>query len=296
MINHVVCLENNPKSIEYYLPIITRYKLHPEVCARPHVLGNFCDRVRKQPKSDSIKAFVLDMHDKSVPDLAEIELPQAKTLGGLAVGFAVAEQYLRTPDSVFRQTPIVLLTGYKLPNQIENRIEKLKRGKDFFVLKKPTGLMKFEEFIQDVALDAGTIERKPLIQSSNYAKSDEKDEFLDDAREGIDIVIRMLDELNLSAAAKAASLGYTLKHSAELKSIVRRAKDHPSVDLMDRVELIIEIKSKLDAIFGTDPALQFDWLNQPQAFLDDKSPLELIEGGHQHELAHIAALLVKVTG
>jgi hypothetical protein len=122
-------------------------------------LGNFCDGLKKKNRSDSVKAFVLDMHDPSVLDLSEINLPRVSTLKGLAVGFAVAEQYLRKPDSVFRETPIALLTNYRVPPEIEDRIKKLKKANHFEVLRKPTGLLRFENFIEEVAVPQSAAKR-----------------------------------------------------------------------------------------------------------------------------------------
>jgi hypothetical protein len=297
MIGHVVCLDNNPKSLAKYLPIIERHNLQPEVFTRPMQLGNFCDDLKNKHEPSSVKAFVLDMHDLKIRNLSEINLPKVSTLEGLAVGFAVAEQYLRKPDSVFRSTPIALLTGYGIPKQITGRVEKLKKSSHFEILEKPTGLDQFERFIEKITGPLKNNKRQKIAKKTKSDPIQDVDEdFILDIREGVDIVIKMLDELQFSASEKAAALGYGLKNADGLLAVIRRAKARVDVDMADRIDSIIEIKSKLDALSEDNPTFQRNWLRQRERFLGNKSPIDLIRSRHLGELIHVLALIENATG
>jgi len=297
VISHVVCLDNNPKSIAKYIPIIERHSLQPEVFTRPLQLGNFCDDLKNKHEQHSVKAFVLDMHDLKIHDLTEINLPKVSTLKGLAVGFAVAEQYLRKPDSVFRTTPIALLTGYGIPRQIAGRVEKLKKTNHLEILEKPTGLDQFERFIEKISRPLKKNKRQKIAEEtvSDPIQSVDED-FVLDIREGVDIVIKMLDELHFSGSEKAAALGYDLKNAADLRAVMRRAKARVDVDIADRIDALIEIKSKLDALSNDDPNPQRKWLRKREPFLGNKSPIDLIKSRHLGELVHVLALIENATG
>jgi antitoxin Xre/MbcA/ParS-like protein len=296
MVGHVVCLENNPRSIEKYIPVIQRHKLHPEICTRPLALGNFCDDLKKKRQPDLVKAFVLDMHDRAVRDLSEINLPKVSTLNGLAVGFAVAEQYLRKPGSPFQNTPIALLTNYEIPPQIEDRIKKLKKTNHFEILKKPTGLPRFEHFMEEVTNPLEAIKHESSEAAEVVPIRSGDKELILDIREGVDIVIRMLDAIEFSPVETAAAFGYSLQKAADLPAIVRRVKARTDLDISDRIDFIIEIKSKLDALSNDDPGAQRKWLRAKQSFLGNKRPIELIRSGHLDDLVHVFSLLLDTTG
>ena len=85
---YVPCLEDKPDTIFDQIEIIRAHDLLPEVLRRPSDLGNW---ISEHPR-ELIGGFVLDMHMPTVPNLEEIELPDVDTLGGDAVGLAVAEK------------------------------------------------------------------------------------------------------------------------------------------------------------------------------------------------------------
>jgi len=279
----IVCLENEAKSIEPEVAVIQHYGLEPKIVSRPRALGNFLEGTKAiDPRT--IKAFVLDMHMPKINNLSEINLPAADTLDGEAVGLAVAEQYLRRPESKFRQTPLAFLTGFSIDAPVLNRIKALRRqGNNIVVLKKHDDLPQFDEFIKSV------IEEK----KSKYSDLPEK---ISDYKEGIDIALEILTDLGIQDAEKIALLGYDAEDNVRIEGIVRRIKDKLSIDIQDRVALIIDIKSCLDAVFGIDDTRQRKWLSKRQKILERKSPLQILKEGHQHGLAQIAALLRQITG
>jgi hypothetical protein len=57
MIGHVVCLENNPKSIEKYLPVIERHQLHSADMHAPIGSGEFLRWIEEEESFGLCKSF-----------------------------------------------------------------------------------------------------------------------------------------------------------------------------------------------------------------------------------------------
>jgi hypothetical protein len=283
MEGRVICLENDAKSIESEVEIISHYGLEPKLVTRPRALGNYLEGEQAiDPRT--VKAFVLDMHMPKIKDLSEISLPAADTLGGEAVGLAVAEQYLRRPKSRYRRTPLAFLTGFSIDPPVMSRIRALQRdGGNVIVLRKTTDLALFDKFVRSMVDE----------KESKYSELPAE---VSDYKEGVDIALRILGDLGFQNAQQMALLGYTQDGDLKLGDIARRIKGTVNVDIQDRVALIIDIKSRLEAIFGTDARRQQRWLKTRQGSLGKRSPMELLKGGHQHDLAHVAALIRKITG
>jgi uncharacterized protein (DUF2384 family) len=123
---------------------------------------------------------------------------------------------------------------------------------------------------------------------------------LTDNVEGIAIVERIADDLGLTWTQKGALFGYEVQREDQWRSLseklIRSVTEEPSQDVQDRVNLIIEIKTSLDTIFGPDSGVQQQWLAKKQETLDGQTPLDLLSTRHQHGLAHILGLLQRVTG
>jgi uncharacterized protein (DUF2384 family) len=90
--------------------------------------------------------------------------------------------------------------------------------------------------------------------------------------------------------------GYTLRTKDEWQALLMRLKEARSQDIQDRIDLLVEIKARLDSILKSNVALEREWLSAKQKFLDDRSPLDLLASRHLRELTLILGLLRKVTG
>ena len=233
-------------------------------------LGNFCDKVKENPSS--VSAFVLDMHDKQVKTLAEIDLPAVETAKGLAVGLAIAEQYLRRPGGAFEHTPIALLTGFSYDSGLDARIKKLREIAPLWVLRKQNGETAFRKFLQELPHP-------------------------EDLAEGFRIALKVLEEWGFTAKGRAAALGYRMTTSESAwPAMLSPNKIADTFDVPDRVDVLLAIKSKLEAIFGPAADVQSAWLREPQELLDGRSPFALIASGHAYEAAHVLGLLERITG
>lgn len=283
MEGQIVCLENDAKSIESEVEIITHYGLKPRIVARPRALGNYLEGEQTiDPRT--IKAFVLDMHMPKIKDLSEIRLPAADTLGGEAVGLAVAEQYLRRPRSRYRRTPLAFLTGFSIDPPVMSRIKALQQqGNNIIVLRKTTDLALFDKFIRSVVDEKESKYSELPSQESDY-------------KEGVDIALRILNDFGFEKNQQIALLGYSPEGDLKVEDVIRRVKSTINFDIQDRVALIIDMKSRMDAIFGMDERRQKRWLRTRQGSLGKRSPVDLLLDGHQHNLARIAALIRQITG
>src|ERR1700739_2419236 len=149
---HVVGLEDQPTTIESEIDVIKRYHLEPNIFPRPASLGSFLDDHASDP--DAVAAILLDMHVKNVKNLREIRLPEVDPQSGALTGLAVAEEYIRSKNGPYRQTPIGFLTGRAVTQETRQRIERLKKkGGDIYLFEKAKNLSEFEKFIEQICKD-----------------------------------------------------------------------------------------------------------------------------------------------
>jgi hypothetical protein len=271
----IAFMDDHPKSIASFKPLAEKYGFKPRVFQRPRTLGNFCERVGP----DILKGFVLDMHIKDVENLEEINMKNVETQGGETVGLSVVEQYLRQPSSPFLHTPVALLTGFDLPPGVQERIDLIKIKGPVAVLDKRKGTLPFEKFIKTIA----------------HQQELTAEEEIRDINEGLQVVLRILDELGLNPEERSLALG----NRASDESTWRKSVQNPqyiSIWLQDRIAWIIDMKARLDAIFGDDPKLQREWLDKPQSLLSGQAPIELLRSGHENQLVKILGLLRRITG
>lgn len=296
MSGHVVYLENRPETIQEQLRITTKYHLEHDICQRPQALGDLLEG--DTLKGKGIKAFVFDMHDNEVLNLAEINLPNVDTSKGEAVGLAVAEKYIK-PKIRFRGIPIVFLTAYKIHAPAKRRIELLRqRSHDDIVDINKDDLQTFDDFIRKLVGPNTHIRRRDTIDLRRPEPRPESAR-LQDYVEAFDVASKILAEFKLPDVAIAALFGKVIKTNNQWGNIAHeiRRSTHLDMDIHDRSELIIDIKVRLESIFGVENvALQQKWLETGQADLAGRSPLALLKSAHQHELAHVAAILRQITG
>jgi len=292
MSGHVICLENQPKTIQDQISIIRKYHLQEDICEKPLQLGNLLES--NTFKEEPIKAFILDMHDSNVRNLAEIRLPNVDTSKGEAVGLAVAEKYLKTPTSRFRDIPVAFLTGYEIHPPVMKRIENLsQRYGDVVTLYKKDDLARFETFIRKL-VGSGD----PIKMPASTKKTENSVEIAD-YQEGFKISLEILSKLRLSNIEKAAMFGTLLTSEDQWITIADniRAAAGINTDVRHRCELIIDMKTGLDAIIGRRALnSQREWLRAPLDVLSRKSPIDLLKTSELFDLARIVGILRNVTG
>jgi hypothetical protein len=269
----IAFLEDNQRTINSFLPVTREFGFEPRVFERPLPFGNFCEASKKSDPS-AIGAFVLDMHDKKIRNLSEIKLPQVSTMNGEAVGVAVAEKYLRTAGSPYRQTPIAFLTGYNVQPELQQRMFDLRKFGPVEVLDKRKGVVEFREFL------------KKVCSSRTEQTGDE----------ALDIIIGVLSEYNLSHKQIAAVLGFRLENDSTWPNFLTKSALTQSIDVQDRIELLVDIKTRLEAIFGPNAKVQGVWLRKREQLLSNKTPLSLLTSGHHYQIAHVLSLLQRITG
>jgi len=285
MFDGIVCLENDARSMIDEVEVIQRHGIDHKICARPRTFGGFL----QEGNGPRVKGFVLDMHIPGIRTLAEINMPTVETSDGEAVGLAVAEKYLWRSSSRYRDVPVVLLTGYDMQARIRARINKLRsNGKDVVALRKGSDLSLFEKFVARL--------KNKGVPEYLRDRGRQSPRRLDHYNEGITLAMEVLREFRMTSKEIAALFGYATVGDAEWRKIENRLRERPNMDVSDRVDFIIEIKSRLVSIFGEDVNLQKKWLQTAQDALEGRSPLKLLKSTHQHEIAHVLGLLRKITG
>ena len=272
MTGQIAFLDDNLRSLDPFIPIAKEFGFKPKTFERPIQLGNYCEEKRSEPSL--VSAFVLDMHDKKVRDLSEIRLPRVNTMNGEAVGIAIAEQYLRVPGSPFEHTPIGLLTGFRVPHDLESRIEALRIIAPLEVLPKRKGKPAFRRFMR-------------MLSTS---------EVPDVVGEELEIVLRVLSEFGFSSKQRAATLGLNIVDEASWPSLLSKEGVKGSIDIPDRLEMLLDMKTKLEAIYPRDTEAQSEWLKTSQPILGNDSPFDLLVSGHHSGIRPVLALLQRVVG
>ena len=280
----IIHLEDKPVTIEPEVAISKKYGLGTPVFRKPFQVADYLGGKRFKPSR--VKGFSLDMH-MNVRTLREVGLDDVETAGGEAVGLAFAENWLRRPDSPYANTPVTLLTGFDVRDEILERIERLNTNTaPMVLLHKGVDLEKYESFVRS-ALNKPVLDQ-PMVKVSRSAKREA-------LKEALPVAARALTELGLSSPQVLTAFGFRPGRWGTLD--IQQLMDlHPTVDLEDRVQLVFDIYARLKTIFGDNRVGMRAWLNADHGLSGHRTPLQILREGHLYELAHVAGILRQVTG
>lgn len=270
-------LEDDERSIEPEIAIVCKVGLEPVVRPEPFM---FADYLASDAGAYVVGA-ALDMHNPKVKDLEQIERKHVQTENGEVTGLAFAESYLREPNAEYRDLPLSFLTGYKVLQRHRKRIRALARDPDdaqLFTKGEHDEL--FEHFVRAA--------QNRRLQT----KQDDEMVYL----ETVQVCRRILEELFDDAGLRLRSFGIVPDGKIDLNGAEKALQSVQSIDMRDRAVLVIDMKTRLDALLGEDLARQREWLAASQDFLDGKPPLALLRSGRLHEIARVVGLLKQVTG
>jgi len=82
-----------------------------------------------EDESDTVKAIVLDIMVYRVYDLSDLGINGVDTDDGYEAGWAVLEHYLRTPESQFKQIPVLVLSVRAKRRKDQDLLNKLNQEK-----------------------------------------------------------------------------------------------------------------------------------------------------------------------
>lgn len=284
MAGEILFLEDREESIQSQLQILSKHGIQYHICMRPRALDDY---LYARSSDEPVTAIFLDMHMREIKDLSEINLPTMKTQDGLGVGLAVATGLLRAACSPYRGIPLGLLTGFVLTKAAINRLDELKQqNNEIPIFSKQNDLERFESFIESLKSSPSTPDPRanPSVE--------EKIRFY---HEGIDILVAIANDLDLTDEDKITLLGYDPLINPDFENLYSKLRADVSTDVNDRVALLIDLKSSLAAIFNDNIRLERRWLRAPLDVLDGQRPLDLIRTQHIDQLARVAGLLRSVT-
>lgn len=276
MNGQVLFLENEARTIEPEVALARSLGFEALIFPRPLSLANHLGRGPNLP----VVAVLLDMR-MAPKTLAEIGMPNVKTEDGEAVGLAVVERYLRSEDHGYSDVPVGFLTGFDVTPEVQKRLDKLSRHKnDAVVLRKGEDRKAFKKFLHAAR---GSQTKGLYTELEKY-------------RESLKIAALIIWEIIDDPTRRALIFGLKDEYSLSIEDLQEISTAHYNLDFADRAVLIIDMKTRLDAIFGEDLSNQREWLSAGHALLGGVSPMDSICTGHQHDLKKVVGMLRLVTG
>ena len=99
----------------------------------------------------------------------------------------------------------------------------------------------------------------------------------------IQFVWRLLEFWHLDELEAIALLGFDAEDADHVAAILRGRQQLRGRDVRDRISHLFWIRKTLHYLFQ-DLEVENDWLREPHAMLDDRSPLSLLVGGSMEDL------------
>ncbi|MDO8514807.1 MAG: hypothetical protein Q7S50_04650 [bacterium] len=126
--------------------------------------------------------------------------------------------------------------------------------------------------------------KKPKLNVAAYA-------------EGIRIALAMLDDLGLTLLEKVRLFGLDGRMVGEdVAAFERQLTLMRSFDIEARYELVFDIKSRLEGLFGVDSEEQRHWIEKTHHQLDGRTFKSLLVSGQMAELERAEGFLYQITG
>lgn len=118
-----------------------------------------------------------------------------------------------------------------------------------------------------------------------------------DYAEGIRIALAMLDDLGLTLLEKVRLFSLDGRMVGEnVEDLERQLTFLRSNDVNTRCDLVIDIKSRLEGLFGVDSEEQRHWIEKTHHQLDGRTFKSLLVSGQMVELERAEGFLHQITG
>lgn len=99
----------------------------------------------------------------------------------------------------------------------------------------------------------------------------------------LQFVLRLLKDWQLEKRDIVALLGFGLEEAAHVNDVLDGLDRFRGRDVQDRIAHLFHIREALDCLFRNLDA-ENQWLREPHALLDEKSPLSLLLGGSMQDI------------
>lgn len=229
----------------------------------------------------TVAFVVLDMHDKRVRTLENIQLPTIETQEGTAVGLALTEHFLWIPEQNFGYVPVLLYSAKNLPADAKVRLQK----------KEKQGLpIAFASKGDDVSDIVNKMTSFESIAYDELINENEQEEI------STEDYLEILTSHQMQASQWGFSLedinkmfGYFPEQFSSIEELLHKTSTQPSFDIDSRINLLLDFRAGLDAIVGfEDFNLQKKWLSEKQRKFANKSAKDLLTSGNMEDLFALA--------
>ena len=99
----------------------------------------------------------------------------------------------------------------------------------------------------------------------------------------LQFVLRLLKDWRLEKSAAVSLLGFSSADATHVADVLEGLDDFRGRDVKDRIAHLFRIRETLDSLFRNLDA-ENQWLREPHAPLDGKSPLSLLLGGSMQDI------------
>lgn len=255
-------IDDNLADLKNLIPILEKYQIEVETTSDAELFMNYMSASNRSDilLSDGLMEEIYVSLDGSSKRIAVDSETAGYSL--LKKGFDGVKAKAMTR---------IIVSMHDLKDSIGKQLSRLqKNGENFYFISK-TDINYLEKFENLLKLHITTYKTECMTPKVEY-------------------VTQILDDWFDDDDTKLAFFGVTASVES-FKDVIHRKLKFDQ-DIVDRCDAIYRIKVNLSNVYGKDGvAKEKRWLNRPSEYLDDKSPIDLIRTGHQHELYHLLSVL-----
>ena len=111
----------------------------------------------------------------------------------------------------------------------------------------------------------------------------------------VQFVRKLLEAWKLQPGDAAALLGFERSERTRVDSLLNGRIDIAGRDVKDRIACLLHIRSTLSALFRSE-GVEYEWLREPHAMLDDQVPMYLLLEGSMENLLLVREYVDAVAG
>jgi hypothetical protein len=233
------------------------------------------DDLRRFLSTYDLAVIFADEHMEGIHDLSDVDMGDVKTNRGRNVGTTVVRSLL--PFTNRTDVPAFILTAFHNSRNTRNQIAKAKeRGLNVSLISKDQSSNSFRRSVEAEILPLVDERRRQHFRAAEHIVS---------------------DWCGTDGACMGAAFGYDRDREIDWEARSRVIAADLSVDISDRVEMILAIKESLAKIFGDDLSGEINWLKEADPHLPEgMCPWDCIFGEGQAEMAALATLLLRMMG
>ena len=235
---------------------------------------------------------VMDIHAPAWSEFPDLNITNADTDFGRLSGLAFVEKVLRSGNSEFEDVPVILLTE-KPTGPWMQRLERLRKrpGGEIVLVSKEDP----PRFVNDVKRLVEIL-RKPEARVTHRLPGHHSAEDPNgDALPYAAFLAALLQYWHLDPHKKFDLLDVRRPGDGWLEDVLTGRVLPPTDEIVDKMEILIEIRAKLGYLFR-DRDAENHWLRPPARELGEKTPLQLLLSGKTEMQALVKSYVFYISG